>query len=530
MSARRRRKAALACALSLACGLYISGARIGAKPPYDPPRANGASPWSFYALGFVNGVRYRPPTPPDAAGAPTASETTTAPGVQQSAAAHQLGLAFWIVGVRAPRQTLDFTYHVEALAGAGLGRIDLRPHDAPGGSAANERSHSRGDSGEAARFVFAPGDNFHVGATRSFSETTRSSALLGRFALRDPLDDRMLGAHGALTGLHLRLEDSALGELVFTPLHRPSLAGDAAPGANADELWRRKLVEASERRHDVAHRIGAILRPGELRVAAGYEYARLPAPEGVAAAYRRSAYDRIERASLGLGYARRTEEFDVEAYLAIERVQGERRSLLFNDANRPETRIAGHALFAGLYVRRHGWLLGADFFLPEPPVQRRGSAPGLHETSGYFSYGRPAIAAPILARMLFVFPAPHLPRREAGGAPTDAYSGEWEFRNPAGTLATRLGYKDARYAIELQAAWLHPLADRAAGGAPFRTLRRDPEQPRYLEVGAEVKRNLSRGAITLSYSRLYRRPPGGRSETAAEFLSVAMQLPLEESE
>lgn len=517
MNAPRVPRAVATCGVALA-GLLawlLSGADLAAKPPYsDPQRETASGPWRFHALGYASGVRYRPPT------------NASAP---QSEAAHQLGLAFWLVGLRTPRQSLDLTYHIESLAGASLGRSDLEPEDARV-QTTDGPTNSSPDASESARLLFAPGDNLYVGVTRSFSASTRSSVLLGRFAHSDPLDDRLLGAHGALTGVHVRLEDAALGEFVFTPLHRPSLAGDAAPGANADALWRRKLREASERRHDLAHRISAILRPGEFRAAASYEYARLPAPEGVASAYQRGAYDRIERASLGLGYARRTEEFDFEAYLAIERVQGERRALLFNAENRPETRIAGHALFAGSYVRYKRWFFSADSFLPEPPVQTRGSEPGLRESSGYFSYGRPALAAPILSRTLFVSPAPQLPRREAGGAPTDAYSGEWEFRNPAGSLATRLGYADARHAIELQAAWLHPLADRAPGGSPFRALRRDPDQPRYLELGARVERKLRRGALRLSYSRLYRRPPGGRSETAAEELRLEMQLPLEETE
>lgn len=511
MSAQRRRIVRIRPVLALT--LLLCSAGIAAKPPYEAPTARGASPWSFEALAFAGGVRYRPPA------------NTTADGGGESESAHQLGLAVWIVGLRAPRQALDLTYHIEAQAGANLGRINLEPEDA--GTTTGADDPMRAPGGESARFVFAPGDNFHVGVTRSYSATSRSAALLGRLAPGDTLNDKLQGAHGALTGVHLRLEDSSLGEILFTPLHRPSLAGDAAGGFNADELWRRKLSEASARKHDLAHRISAVLSPGEFRAAASYEYARLPAPEGVAAAYQRSAYDRIERASLGLGYARRAETFDFEAYLTLERVQGERRALLFNSENRPETRIAGHALFAGSHVRLSSVYFSADFFLPEPPVQTRGSEPGLRETSGYLSYGRPAIAAPILSRALFFSPAPHLPRREAGGAPTDAYSGEWEFRNPAGTLATRMGYADARHTFELQAAWLHPLADRAPGGAPFRTLRRDPDQPRYVEVGALFQKRLSRGVITLAYSRLYRRPPGGKSETAAELLSLAIQAPLE---
>ncbi len=517
MSAQRNLATALGLVLIAWPG--ACGAQLAAKPPYDPPDQSGALPWNVDLLGFVGGLRYR------------------APSARSSEGAHQLGLALQLAGERPPRQSLDFTYYIEALAGVSLGRVALNPE----GDLYADRSAPRDFDGsedraavQTARFLFAPGDNFYAGVTRSFSETTRASALIGRFAPRDRFDDRLLGAHGALVGGQLRVEDADRGELVFTPLHRPSLAGGAATGAarataaSADALWRRKLAEASERRHDAAHRLSAILRPGDFRAALSYEYSRLPAPEGVAEEYQPGAYDRIERASLGAGYARRSADFAFEAYLTIERVQGERRALLFNDQSRPETRIAGHALFAGTHIRLHEWFLAADFFLPEPPVQRRGSATRVRETSGYLSYGQPAIAAPILTHALFASPAPHLPRRDARGTATDAYSGEWEFRNPAGALAARLGFAGQRNSLELQATWLHPLADRTSfGGSPFRTLRRDPEQARYFEASAQLSRSVGRSTIALQYSRLYRKRPGQHSETAAEQLNVEIQLPLE---
>ncbi|MEQ9363360.1 MAG: hypothetical protein RIF32_03900, partial [Leptospirales bacterium] len=411
--------------------LTLAGQAAFADEAGDPSGTSAPDFMRVSLLSWLEGARYKPASPAQAAGIRRANANTPgAPAPLLDADAFD------------PREPISRTDQSQALglAIAGQGGRSIF-YDIQAGLVIHQGMHRfrrddppEREAPETDAVVFLPGDQLRLGFR--FCEAI-CEASLGRFGPANAFTKGLTGGHGSLTGVHLNFVHEDYGAIHFTPLYRPELSGSYFPDRKsaayeaqaiaysaASESLRSDFRAVAAKSRSYGQRLAYTGRFGWLWIGLDYAVHRQNDTANPGAGslsttgtvFRRSI-DHIQYTGLGLGI--RGEVFSMNAHL--QRASGSYRTLLArprdaaSDAGATDETIAerkaaisGSALRSRASLRYGGFALDLDFFLPEPSAKRAPGQSAGSTGSGYVGFGDTPLRSPILAGVLDFRPAPEL--------------------------------------------------------------------------------------------------------------------------